>query len=429
MVPLTKSLFASRSSLISAEFLENVLAEYPRRDFQVRFWDGTTWGAEKQPGFTLVLKHPEALPSMCLSPSELSLGESYIYGDFDIEGDLEAAFDLADYLLGQERSLWERFDLAERLRELPPNHYPRPNPKLGGSLDSRDRDRRAISYHYDLPAEFYALWLDQHMVHSCAYFNTPLEELDAAQQHKLDSICRQLRLCPGEHLLDIGCGWGALLMHAAVNYGVQAVGITRSVPQAEVARQRLREAGLNDRCRVEVSDYHDIDQDQQYDKIVSVGVLENIGEALLPVYFRQVWALLRPGAVFLNQVIASSANYPRSGPSCIDRYMFRNAEPTLISTNLRAAELADFEVRDVEGLREHYAATLHHWIHRLEARAEEARRITDDITYRIWRLCMAGCAHAFRSGRLNAYETVLAKPLRADSGLLLTGKSSTALHL
>jgi cyclopropane-fatty-acyl-phospholipid synthase len=420
---LAKSLFREPSSPISCELLETLLADYPRRDFQIRLWDGTTWGTEKQPRFTLILKHARALHATFHSPSELTLGEAYIYDDIDIEGDIESAFDLADYLLGRERSLSESFDLNEQLQKLPANDLPRAglHPiKLWGSVHSRDRDQQAVTYHYDLPAEFYALWLDQRMVYSCAYFATPEEDLDTAQLRKLDYICKKLRLRPGERLLDIGCGWGGLIMHAAAHYGVHAVGITLSVPQAELARQHLRESGLNERCRVEVSDYRDIDHDQQYDKIVSVGMFEHVGEALLPEYFRRAWDLLRPGGIFLNHGIAYSAIYRRRGPSFIDRYVFPDSDLVPISTSLRAAELSGFEVRDVESLREHYGLTLHHWLERLEAHADDARRITDDTTYRIWRLYMAGAAYRFRRSCLNVYQTLLAKPLHGESRLPLT---------
>jgi cyclopropane-fatty-acyl-phospholipid synthase len=237
---------------------------------------------------------------------------------------------------------------------------------------------------------------------------------------KLDYICRKLRLRPGERLLDIGCGWGGLIVHAAAHYDVEAVGITLSVPQAEVARERLRESGLNPRCRVEVCDYRDLEPGQPYDKIVSVGMFEHVGEELLPEYFRRAFGLLRPGGVFLNHGIACSAIYRRQGPSFTDRYVFPDGDLVPINTSLRAAELSGFEVRDVEGLREHYALTLHHWVRRLEAHAEEARRITNDATYRIWRLYMAGSAHGFRIGRLNLYQTLFARPLRGQSGLPLT---------
>lgn len=423
MAALAKSLSGETPTRVCAGFLDSLLADYPRRDFQVRLWDGTTWGAERQPRFTLVLKDPGVLRAMFLSPSELTLGEAYIYGDFDIEGDIEAAFELADHLLGKQGSLGKRFDLAERLQKLPANHRAHTNRRRAnfrGPVHSRDRDRQVIRYHYDLPAEFYALWLDQRMVYSCAYFATPEEDLDTAQVRKLDYICRKLRLRPGERLLDVGCGWGGLVMHAAAHYGVEAVGLTLSEPQAELARQRLREAGLNERCRVEVCDYRDIEHNQQYDKMVSVGMFEHVGEEHLPEYFRRAWSQLRPGGVFLNHGIAYCATYQRRGPSFTERYVFPDSALVPISTSLRAAELSRFEVRDVESLREHYALTLHHWIRRLEAHAEEARRITGDTAYRIWRLYMAGAAHGFRSGRLNVYQSLLAKPLHGQSGLPLT---------
>jgi cyclopropane-fatty-acyl-phospholipid synthase len=423
MAALAKSLFGETASLASAEFLEALLAGYPKRNFQVRLWDGTTWGAEEQPRFALVLKHPGALRAMFSRPSELTLGEAYIYDDFDVEGDIEAAFELADYLLEQERNLGTSFDLAKRLSKLPVNsgaHKNRRSANFIGSVHSRDRDRQAITYHYDLPAEFYALWLDQRMVYSCAYFATPEEDLDSAQERKLDYVCRKLRLRRGERLLDIGCGWGGLIMHAAAHYGVEAVGVTLSVPQAELARQRLRESGLNDRCRVEISDYRDIEHGRPYDKIVSVGMFEHVGEAFLPEYFSRAYELLRPGGIFLNHGIAYSATYRRHGPSFSDRYVFPDSDLVPINATIRAAELSGFEVRDAESLREHYALTLHNWVQRLEAHAEEARRITDDTTYRIWRLYMAGAAHRMRRNRLNVYQTLLAKPLNGRSGLPLT---------
>jgi cyclopropane-fatty-acyl-phospholipid synthase len=418
-----KSLFREATSRISADCLDALLAHYPRRDFQVRLSDGTVWGAEQQPRFTLVLKRPGTLRAMFSSPSELTLGEDYIYDDFDIQGDIEAAFDLADYLLSHERGAGESFDLSAGLEKLPESDRPRGDLRLvefGGKVHTKDRDRRVVSYHYDMPAEFYALWLDERMMYSCAYFSKPDEGLDSAQERKLDYICRKLRLRPGERLLDIGCGFAGLIMHAVAHYGVHAVGITLSVRQAEVARQRLREAGLNDRCRVEVSDYRDIDHELQYDKVVSVGMFEHVGEAHLPEYFSRVWDLLRPGGVFLNQGISYSATYRRRGPSFSDRYVFPDGDLVPISTSLRAAELRGFELRDVESLREHYALTLHHWVQRLEAHQAEARRITDDITYRIWRLYMAGSAHGFRTGRLNIYQVLLSKPLHGQSGLPLT---------
>lgn len=418
---------------LSIEFLSNLLAHYPRRDFQVRLWNGSTWGAEQQPRFTLVLKHPGAVREMFFSPSELTLGECYIFDDFDIEGDIEAIFDLADYLLAEGgRGLSQSLHFASLLRRLPGGEKVRTSCKTTapqGAVHSKERDRQAIGYHYDLPAEFYALWLDQRMQYSCAYFATGKDtDLDTAQRCKLDYLCRKLRLRRGDRLLDIGCGWGGLLIHAAAHYGAQALGITLSVPQAEVARQRIRDSGLNDSCRVEVCDYRDLECDGQFDKIVSVGMFEHVGEEQLPLYFSRIWQLLRPGGLFLNVGISASATYQRQGPSFIDRYVFPDGEPVPLNTSLATAERSGFEVRDVESLREHYALTLHHWVRRLEAHAEEVRRITDETTLRIWRLYMAAAEYAFRSNRTNLYHTLLVKPLHGESGMPLTRADWYALN-
>ncbi len=360
-------------------------------------------------------------------PGELSLAEAYIHDDFDVEGRIEAVFPLADRLLEGRRSVTERLLHGRRLLSLPhARRGDRPQTgreaaRLGGRRHSRGRDRLAVTYHYDIPGEFYALWLDERMVYSCAYFATPDEDLDAAQERKLDYICRKLRLQGGERLLDIGCGWGGLLIHAARRYGVEALGITLSEPQAELANERIRNAGLTGRCRVEVRDYREVYDPEGFDKLVSVGMFEHVGEALLPDYFGRAYRLLRPGGVFLNHGIARNIDVPvRRGPSFISRYVFPDGELVPISTTVRAAERGGFEVRDVESLREHYALTLKHWVRRLEASAEEARRITDENTYRVWRLYMSGSAHGFTKGRLNIYQTLLSKPDRGRSGLPLT---------
>jgi cyclopropane-fatty-acyl-phospholipid synthase len=410
---------------VSTEFLNTLFAGHSRPNFQIRMWDHSTWGEAEQQSFTLVLKHPGALREMFLRSSELSLGEAYIFDDFDIEGDIEAAFELADYLLAQQtRSLLQGVYLASLLHKLPRIRQRRDDCRpatLFGVAHSKDRDCQAVRYHYDLPPAFFALFLDQRMVYSCGYFSTPEEtSIDQAQLSKLDYICRKLRLRRGDRLLDIGCGWGALLIHAAAHYGVQAWGITLSLPQAEVARRRIQDSGLNDRCRVEVCDYRDLESVQQYDKIVSVGMFEHVGKALLPNYFARVWQLLRPGGVFLNHGIAASATWKRQGPSFADRYVFPDGELVPVSTSLRAAEESGFEIRDVESLREHYALTVHLWLRRLEAHAMEARNITDDTTYRIWRLYIAAGGHRFRSSRLNLYQMLLAKCVHGESGLPLT---------
>lgn len=407
----------------SIRFLEELTEDYRRQDFAVRLWDGTLWGDTHRPRFTLVLKHPGALRRMFTSPSELTLGEAFIYDAVDIEGDIEGAFELADYLLCRDYTITDKLKLGSLLTKLSAGdglNNRRQGTSLNGALHSKERDRSAVTYHYDVSSEFYKLWLDRSLVYSCAYFKSPHIGLDTAQEQKLDYICRKLRLCPGDHILDLGCGWGGLLVHAAKHYGAYGVGITLSVPQAELARERIRCAGLADRCKVEVCDYRDLDPPQRYDQIVSVGMFEHVGEAFLPEYFQHAWSILRPGGVFLNHGIAASATYQRKGPSFVDKCVFPDGELVPINTTLRAAESCGFEVRDVESLREHYALTLRHWIRRLEAKAEQARNIVGDVTYRIWRLYMAGSARGFATGRLNLYQVLFSKPHRGNSHLPLT---------
>ena len=408
--------------------LRDLFGSSEQSHFAVRLWDGTTWRpdrvSEEPVRFTVVLQHPGALRKMFLPPNDLTLGEAYIYNDFDIEGDIEAVFPLAEQFTGSHWGKLEQLRFGKRLLSLPNTGQPRPGDaaaKLRGTRHSKERDRQAVTYHYNRSNDFYALWLDSRMVYSCAYFASPGDDLDAAQERKLDYICRKLRLHPGERLLDIGCGWGGLVIYAARHYGVKAYGITLSEPQAEFAQRRIEEAGLTEKCKVEVRDYRDVNEADSFDKIVSVGMFEHVGEALLPTYFKQAWQLLRPGGVFLNHGIASDTfDAVKAKTSFVNHYVFPDGELLPINNTLRAAETSGFEVRDVESLREHYMLTLRHWVRRLEAHVEEARKLTNDVTYRVWRLYMSGSAHAFKTSINNIYQTLLAKPDRGDSGLPLT---------
>jgi cyclopropane-fatty-acyl-phospholipid synthase len=243
--------------------------------------------------------------------------------------------------------------------------------------------------------------------------------LETAQKRKLDYICRKLRLQKGDRLLDIGCGWGGLIIYAAKKYKVSALGITLSEPQAKLANERIQKEGLSDRCRAEVRDYRQVDGAGSFDKIVSIGMVEHVGESKLPEYFSQAWRLLRPGGVFLNHGIAHPPPATR-GQSFSQAYVFPDSEPVPISASTRIAEEVGFEVRDVESLREHYWLTLRHWVRRLEAHHEDAVRVTDEATYRVWRLFMSASAYRFRTGFYNIYQSLLVKPDRGISGLPLT---------
>jgi cyclopropane-fatty-acyl-phospholipid synthase len=398
----------------------------PGMPVQVRLWEGTLWPDDRPRPVTLVLRHPGALRGMFLPPTEIGLAEAYLRDDFDIEGNVESVVAAAQGLEAKTEGWLRRLRLMRELLRLPspPSSQPlgRGRADLSGKRHSIERDRQAIAYHYDVSNDFYALWLDRRMVYSCAYFASPEEDLDTAQERKLDYLCRKLRLQPGQRLLDVGCGWGGLVLFAAQEYGVSATGITLSEPQAELANARIREAGLADRCRVEVQDYREVDEAEPFDALVSVGMFEHVGEGLLPTYFAKAWRLLKPRGVFLNHGIARGVFYrPGARRSFANTYVFPDGELVQANVTLRAAEAAGFEVRDLESLREHYAMTLRHWVSRLEAHHKTALQFVDESTYRVWRLFLSGSAHGFASGGLTVYQTLLARPdARGQSGLPLT---------
>ncbi len=386
----------------------------------VRLWDGTMWPDERPRPVVLALKHPEALGRMFLPGTEVGLAEAYLHNDFDIEGDIEAAFEVGDFLLGRLGYWKKKLKLGGLLIALPARDAAstmggtarRLLPRIGGKKHSRARDRCAVAFHYDVSNDFYRLWLDRQMVYSCAYFRSPTDDLDVAQEQKLDYICRKLRLRPGQRLLDIGCGWGALVLYAAKHFGVHAEGITSSEPQLEWGRERIADAGLINNATIELRDYREIAANGElYDAIVSVGMAEHIGRERLPDYFAAAHRALKLGGVFLNQAIGEDIVL-RPGDrdtSFIEQYVFPDGDIPPLPIMLRAAESSGFEIRDVENLREHYALTLHHWLRRLEARHDEALRFVDEVTYRVWRLYIGGSAHGFRRGHIAVYQTLLRK--------------------
>ena len=415
-----------KAARLTLRLLDELFGGDAVRRVGVRLWDGTPWPDDAPRPTAIVLKHPGALRQMFLRGTELGLAEAYLHDDFDIEGEIEAVFGLAEELSQKVTGVIQRLSMARDLLRLPAgqkhSHGRRGPARLGGKRHSVERDRQAVTYHYDVSNDFYALWLDRRMVYSCAYFHSSDEDLDTTQERKLDYICRKLRLRSGQRLLDLGCGWGGLVIHAAQHYGVDATGITLSQPQADLANERVTAAGLADRCRVLVRDYRQMDEPGGYDALVSVGMFEHVGAALLPAYFALARRLLKAGGVFLNHGIANThKERPPRGPSFSQAYVFPDGELVPVSTTLRVADESGFEVRDVESLREHYALTLRHWVRRLEAHHDQALKFVDEPTYRVWRLFMSGSAHGFSVGRLNVYQALLVKPdERGQSGLPLT---------
>ena len=387
----------------------------------VRLWDGTAWPDQRPRAAMLALKHSGALGRMFLPGTEVGLAEAYLHDDFDIEGDIAVAFEIGDFLLAHLGDWKKKLKLAGLLVALPDQDGRSTMrraarqllPRIRGKQHSLERDRRAVTFHYDVANDFYRLWLDPRMVYSCAYFISQDDDLDAAQECKLDYLCRKLRLRPGQRLLDIGCGWGALVIHAAKHFGVRAEGLTLSEPQAEWARARIAETGLINEATIDLRDYREISSDgsQHYDAIVSVGMAEHVGREKLPDYFSAAHRALKPGGVFLNQAIGEGvvARPDNRDGSFIEQYVFPGGDIPPLPIMLRAAESAGFEIRDVENLREHYALTLRHWLRRLERHHAEALSFVDEATYRVWRLYLAGSAHGFRRGHIAVYQTLLAK--------------------
>ncbi|MEO6970597.1 MAG: cyclopropane-fatty-acyl-phospholipid synthase family protein [Chthoniobacterales bacterium] len=370
------------------------------------------------------MQHPGALAEMFSAGTEAGVAEAYIYNDFDIEGDIDAVLDVADGLLARLSDWKHKLKLAGLFLALPHRelrHLSGVLPHRTGSRHSLERDREAVTFHYDLSNDFYRLWLDRRMVYSCAYFESPDDKIDDAQKQKLDYLCTKLRLRPRERLLDFGCGWGGLIVHAAEHFGVHATGITLSQRQADLARERIRAKGLHETVEVRVCDYRDLSKEAgKYDAAVSVGMAEHVGREQLPNYFAIAHTLLRTRGVFLNHAIGEGviARPDNTAGSFIDRYVFPDGDIPPLLIMLGAAESAGFEIRDVENLREHYALTLRHWLRRLEARRDDALAFVSEETYRIWRLYLAGSAHGFRRGHLAVYQTLLTKLDESGSGNL-----------
>lgn len=387
------------------------------RAFGIRFWDGTELpptNGHNDGAPSLVLRSPDALVRMVRAPGELGMARAWVSGELDVDGDLERAMALTEE--------WRHAPLhpadavfalrAARRLGLLRRHEPEPpatEARLHGHRHSAARDAEAISHHYDVSNAFYRRMLGPTMVYSCAYFASPDDTLEEAQTRKLDLVCRKLELQPDERLLDIGCGWGSMLIHAASEYGVRGVGVTVSEEQARLARERIARAGLTGRVEVRLQDYREV-ADGPYDKISSIGMFEHVGRANLPVYFSGTRKLLRPGGLFLNHGIVRTAPVSTGLGSFSERYVFPDGELHSQGLVLSALEEAGFEVLDDESLRPHYAETLRRWAANHDAHREAAIAEIGEERERVWRLHNVGAALGFERGSLSVHQ-VLTMPL------------------
>ncbi|MFD6435343.1 class I SAM-dependent methyltransferase [Streptomyces venezuelae] len=406
---------------------------------RIRAWDGSESGPPNTP--TLVVRNRRALRHLLWKPGELGLARAWVAGDLDVDGDLYKTLDaMAEFI-------WERGEDSGSLRQslrdpefraaarslvalsapfLPPAPPPEEMRRPGRlHLHTKGSDRRAISHHYDVGNDFYALVLGPSMVYSCAYWESPDGTLEDAQRDKLDIVARKLALKPGMRLLDVGCGWGSMAVHAAREHGVSVVGVTLSQEQAAYARKRIAEEGLTDRIEIRVQDYRDV-RDGPYDAISSIGMAEHVGSTRYLEYAHDLHALLRPGGRLLNHQIARRPQADESAYSVdefIDAYVFPDGELAPLGTTVGLLERAGFEVRDVETLREHYALTLRRWVANLEAHWAEGRRLTSPGRARIWRLYMAASALAFERNRIGVNQVLAVKtPENGASGMPLRAR-------
>lgn len=384
----------------------------PSRGFEVALWDGSVLpAAGAAPKGRLVLRSPAAADVLVPPASELRAAEAFTAGILDIEGDTLGVLEAA--------ARWQGPPLTAKAVHAAATGWLRRahkalTPKLHGRRHSPARDRDAVQYHYDVSDEFYRLFLGPSMVYSCAFFARPEATLEEAQEAKLELVCRKLDLQPGERLLDVGCGWGGLITHSVERYGVGGLGITLSEHQLAAARTRLSALPAH-HMEVRAADYRQLG-DLVFDKVASVGMLEHVGSERLDAYFEAMFRATRPGGLFLNHAIAALTPrqtipwLSREGGGFIRRYIFPDSELIPVARVIEAAEKAGFEVRDLESLREHYAETLAHWLHRLEEGFHEAVRLVGEERARAWRLYLASSSVGFRLGEFSVFQLLLVRP-------------------
>ena len=387
---------------------------FPQRPFHVRFWDGGVVQATSEDAPTFFVRRPSALSHFLRAPDTLGLGRAYVDGSLEVD-DLDAGFIVIDEWEPPELSVKDKLGLGLGVvvAALPGGIPKRPSLELilQGERHSLQRDAAAIRYHYDVGNEFFALFLDESMTYSCAVYSKGAQTLEDAQLAKLDLIASKLALEPGMRLLDVGCGWGSFAIHAAKNYGVTVTGVTLSPAQAELAREKVAQAGLSEQVEIRVADYRELPEGS-FDAIVSIGMSEHVGESQIDNYARSLFGLLRPGGVLLNHAIAAlDPEYDSLDDEFSMRYVFPDGEALPLSRVQLAVERAGFHVNHIEGFREDYARTLREWTKRLDENLERAEQLAGVERTRVWRLYLRAARHGFDTSITAVYQVRAHKPV------------------
>jgi cyclopropane-fatty-acyl-phospholipid synthase len=397
----------------TAPLRREIQAALPRRPFTLRFWDGTIVPATEPDGPTFEFGSPTALAHVLRAPGELGLGRAYAAGLLTVD-DLDASLRLVDTFQAPELALTQQAKLAVAVLRatglVVPPRPPASELRLRGERHTIGRDRRAVRHHYDAGNQFFALFLDESMTYSCAYFSGGAGTLEEAQEAKLDLVCRKLALKEGERVLDVGCGWGSFAIHAAKSYGVRVLGVTLSAPQAMLGQQRARDAGVAELVTLRVADYREL-AEQPFDAISSIGMVEHVGAERIDLYASLLGGLLRPGGRLLNHGIAKLQDLDTEdeGPFS-ERFVFPDGVPLPLSRVELALERAGLVTKHVEGLPDDYAETLKRWIERYEGRYDEAVRLAGEERARVWRLYLRAARQGFTTGWASIYQVLATKP-------------------
>ena len=390
----------------TAPFREALAEALPERPFTISLWDGTALPSTNGNGPTLTARSPQAIAHALRAPGQLGLGRAYVSGALEVD-DLDGLIEVADGWQPPPLDARTKAKLAvSALRATGPQRPPRrPASELvpRGSFHSRERDARAVRHHYDVPTEFFRLFLGPSMVYSCAFFSRGATTLEEAQEAKLELVCSKLGLRAGQRVLDVGCGWGSFAIHAATRHGVNVVGITLSPPQAELARRRAEEAGVTDKVEIRVADYREL-EGESYDAIASIGMVEHVGGEPMDEYGRRLAGVLRPGGQLLNHGIANLRQDDPKPGAFSERFVFPDAAPQPLSRVVASLERAGIEVEHIEGFRSDYAETLRHWARQLDEHHDEAVRLAGPERVRVWRLYLRAARHGFDTGFTSIYQ-------------------------